>query len=48
DIIRTAKPAGAELTLQVKDRSQFAGRIYQNKGMRVFRVTRPIAGEEPL
>ncbi len=48
DIIRTAKPAGAELTLQVKDRSKFAGRIYQNKGMRVFRVTRPIAGEEPL
>ncbi len=48
DIIRTAKPASAELTLQVKDRSKFAGRVYQNKGMRVFRITRPIEGEEPL
>jgi flagellar motor switch protein FliM len=48
DIVRTAKPAGAELTLQIRGRSKFAGRIYQHKGMRVFRVTRSIQDEEPL
>ena len=48
DIVRTAKPANAELTFQVMGRSKFAGRIYQHKGMRVFRVNRTIEGEEPL
>jgi flagellar motor switch protein FliM len=48
DIVRTAKPAGAELTLQVKDRSKFAGKIYQHKGLRVFRVARTVEEDEPL
>jgi flagellar motor switch protein FliM len=48
DIIQTTKPAEGEATLQVKDRSKFAGKLYQYKGVRAFRVTRKIEGEEPL
>ena len=48
DIVQTAKPAVNELTLQVKDRSKFAGYLYQHKGMRVFRVTRETEPDDPL
>jgi len=48
DIIPTAKPAAAELILQVEGRSKFAGRLYQSKGARALRVTRAAEPDEPL
>lgn len=48
DIIRTAKPCTGDFILQVEDRSKFAGRLYQYKGMRALRVTRQVNPEEPL
>ena len=48
DIIPTTKPADSDLVLQVEDRSKFAGRLYQYKGMRALRVTRPLEPDEPI
>jgi len=48
DVIQTTKPSDADLTLQVKDRSKFAGQLYQYKGMRAFRVTRMTGPDDLL
>ncbi len=48
DIIPTAKPASAELIVQVEDRSKFAGRLYRYKGIRAIRITRHVGPDEPL
>ena len=48
DIIQTAKPADAELVMQVRDKPKFAGRLYQHKGVRALRVTRPIGPNDRL
>lgn len=46
DIIPTTKSADGELLLQVEDRSKFAGRLYQYKGTRAIRITRPVGSDE--
>jgi len=48
DVIQTAKPANAELVVQVEDRNKFAGRLYQYKGARAIRITRPVGPDETL
>ncbi len=48
DVIPTGKPADSELVLQVENRSKFAGRLYQCKGVRTLRVTRPVDPDEAL
>jgi flagellar motor switch protein FliM len=48
DIIATAKPANAELIMQVEDRSKFAGRLYQHKGLKAIRISRKVAPDESL
>ena len=48
DIIPTSKLADAELVVQVEDRNKFAGRLYQHKGLRAIRITRPAGPEETI
>jgi flagellar motor switch protein FliM len=48
DLIPTAKPATADLIVQVEDRNKFAGKLYQHKGMRAIRITRMAEPEEIL
>ncbi|MBI4580758.1 MAG: flagellar motor switch protein FliM [Planctomycetes bacterium] len=48
DILPTAKPAKSDLIVQVEDRSKFAGRLYQYKGMRAIRITRMADPDESL
>jgi len=48
DIIPTAKPATADLILQVENKNKLAGRLYQHKGMRAICVTRVAAPDEEL
>jgi flagellar motor switch protein FliM len=48
DVIQTSKPATGELVLQVRDKSKFAGRLYQFKGTRALRVTRQIEPDDRL
>ncbi|GMU19922.1 MAG: flagellar motor switch protein FliM [Phycisphaerae bacterium] len=48
DIIPTPKLANSELVLQVEDRSKFAGRLYQHKGLRCIRLTRLAEQDESL
>lgn len=48
DIIPTAKPASAEMVIQVEDKSKFAGRLYKHKGNRAIRITRIAEPDESL
>jgi len=48
DIIPTSKLADAELVVQIEDRNKFAGRLYQHKGLRAIRITRPAGPEETI
>lgn len=48
DIIQTDKPATSELVLQVRDRSKFAGHLYQHKGVRALRIRRGLRPDESL
>ncbi|NLX13387.1 MAG: flagellar motor switch protein FliM [Phycisphaerales bacterium] len=48
DIIPTKKPASTDLVVQVEGRNKFAGRLYQYKGARAIRITRPALPDESL
>ncbi|HOB74408.1 MAG TPA: flagellar motor switch protein FliM [Phycisphaerae bacterium] len=48
DIIQTAKPATAELILQIENRNKYAGKLYQHKGARAIRITRRAEPDEGL
>lgn len=48
DLIRTEKPANAEVIVQIEGRNKYAGRIGQFKGARAIRITRLAEADEPL
>ncbi|MBN1491424.1 MAG: flagellar motor switch protein FliM [Phycisphaerae bacterium] len=48
DIIKTEKPATAEVMVQVAGKSKFAGRVGQFKGARAIRVTRVARPDENI
>lgn len=48
DVIQTEKSCKADLILRIGEKSKFAGKIGQFRGMRALRITRPARSEERL